>query len=77
MSKTTTTTTVTQYAAFAKRQDGGWQKLNGLFYFKSKLEAQRCIDEHKASFEGHHFPCEYRIMSREVTTISEDWSDVD
>ena len=70
------TTTVTQYAAFAKRTDDSWFKLNGLFYFKSKAEAQRCIDSHKNSFEGQHWPCEYKIMAREVTTISEEWSDV-
>ena len=74
MSKTTTTT---QYAAFAKRTDGGeWFKLNGIFYFKCKAEAQRCIDSHKTSFGGQHFPCEYKIMSREVITMEEDWSDV-
>ena len=70
------TTTVTQYAAFAKRTDGNWIKLNRLFYFKSKVEAQMCIDAHKNSFEGHRFPCEYKIMTREVTTITEEWSDV-
>ena len=72
MSKTTTTT---QYAAFAKQTDGNWHKLNGLFYFKSEAEAQRCIDSHKNSFEGHHFPCEYKIMSREVITTTGDWND--
>lgn len=71
------TTTVTQYGAFAKRQDGVWFKLNtGLFHFKSQLEAQRCIDDHKNSIVGSYFPCEYKIMAREVTTITEDWSDV-
>ncbi len=74
MSKTTTTT---QYAAFAKRKDGGeWCKLNGLFYCKGKLDAQLLIDNHKDSFEGQRWPCEYKIMAREVTTIAEDWSDV-
>ena len=71
------TTIVTQYAAFAKRKDGGeWHKLNGLFYFKSKAEAQRCIDDHRNSFQGQKWPCEYKVMAREVTTISEEWSDV-
>ena len=71
------TTTVTQYEAFAKRPNGAWFKLNtGLFYFKSQLEAQRCIDAHKNSFEGHYIPCEYKIMAREVTTITEEWRDV-
>ena len=69
-------TTVTQYAVFAKRTNGDWIKLNGLFYYKSKAEAERHINDHKNSFEGHHFPCEYKIMSREVTTITEDWADV-
>lgn len=74
MSKTTITT---QYAAFAKRKDGGeWRKLNGLFYCKGKLDAQLLIDNHKNSFEGQKWPCEYKIMSREVMTIAEEWSDV-
>jgi hypothetical protein len=74
MSKTTTTT---QYAAFARRKDGGeWRKLNGLFYCKGKLDAQLLIDSHKDSFEGQHWPCEYKIMAREVTTIMEEWGDV-
>jgi hypothetical protein len=77
MSKTTTTTTTTQYAAFAKRKDGGeWRKLNGLFYCKGKLDAQLLIDNHKDSFEGQRWPCEYKIMTREVTTIAEEWSEV-
>ena len=70
------TTTVTQYAVFTKRTDGEWIKLNTLWYDKSESLAQRRIDEHKNSFEGQHFPCEYKIMSREVTTITEDWVDV-
>lgn len=69
------TTTVTQYAVFTKRTDGNWIKQNGLFYFKSKAEAQRYIDGHKNSFEGQHWPCEYKIMAREVTTTTEEWSD--
>ena len=73
MSKTTTTT---QYAAFAKRIDGTWIKLNGLFYFKSKDEAQRCIDAYRDSFEGQHWPHEYKIMGRVVTTITGEWGDV-
>lgn len=74
MSKTTTTQ---QYAVFAKRKDGGeWHKLNGLFYCKGKLDAQLLIDNHKNSFEGQKWPCEYKIMSREVVTITEEWSDV-
>lgn len=73
MSKTTTTQ---QYAAFVKRQDGGeWCKLNGLFYCKGKLDAQLLIDNHKNSFEGQKWPCEYKIMSRKVVTITEEWSD--
>ena len=70
------TTTVTQYAVFTKRTDGNWIKLNGLFYDKSETLAKMRIDEHKNSFEGQKFPCEYKIMSREVTTITEDWVDV-
>lgn len=70
------TTTVQQFAAFAKAQDSEWIKLSGLFYFKSKLEAQRCIDAHKNSFAGQRWPHEYKIMTREVTTIEEEWSDV-
>ena len=70
------TTTVTQYAVFAKRKDGDWIKLNTMWYDKSKSLAQLRIDEHKNSFEGQHFPCEYKIMRREVTTITEDWVDV-
>ena len=73
MSKTTTTT---QYAVFAKRTDGEWIKLNTMFYDKSKTLAQRRIEEHKNSFVGQHCPCEYKIMAREVTTITEEWSDV-
>ena len=74
MSKTTSTQ---QYAAFAKRKDGGeWRKLNGLFYCKGKRDAQLLIDNHRNSFEGQKWPCEYKIMSREVVTIAEEWSDV-
>ena len=65
MSKTTTTT---QYAVFIKRKDDAeWHKLNGLFYDKSETLAKRRIEEHKNSFEGQRWPCEYKIMVREVT----------
>lgn len=65
MNKTTTTT---QYAVFIKRKDDAeWHKLNGLFYDKSETLAKRRIDEHKNSFEGQRWPCEYKIMVREVT----------
>ena len=70
------TDTVTQYAVFAKRTDGEWIKLNTMFYDKSETLARRRIEEHKNSFEGQHWPCEYKIMAREVTTITEEWSDV-
>ena len=70
------TTTVTQYAVFTKRTGGNWFKLNGLFYDKSETLAKLRIDEHKNSFEGQRFPCEYKIMVREVTTITEEWADV-
>ena len=61
-------TTTTQYAVFIKRKDDAeWHKLNGLFYDKSEALAKRRIDEHKNSFEGQRWPCEYKIMAREVT----------
>ena len=65
MSKTTTTT---QFAVFIKRKDDAeWHQLNRLFYDKSEALAKRRIDEHKNSFEGQRWPCEYKIMAREVT----------
>ena len=70
------TNTVTQYAVFAKRTDGEWFKLNTMFYDKSESLARMRIEEHKNSFEGQHWHCEYKIMNRKVTTITEDWSDV-
>ena len=73
MSKTTTTI---QFAVFAKRTNGDWIKLNTLFYDKSEAMARRRIEEHKNSFEGQKWPCEYKIMSREVVTTTEEWSDV-
>ena len=62
------TTKTIQYAVFIKRKDDEeWHKLNGLFYDKSEALAKRRIEEHKNTFEGQHWPCEYKIMGREVT----------
>lgn len=72
--KTTTNETI-QYAAFAKRKDGSWVKLNALYYDKSINLAELRIKEHKESYAGRLYT-EYKIMKRKRIVITEEWGDV-
>lgn len=67
------TQTNVEYAAFVKRKDGSWHKLNAL-PFKTQKEAERMIREH--IFYSKDTRNVYKVMARTAVVTLEDWHDI-